>query len=222
MTSLGGNTIGSDIKIIEKRKHKNTDALSLSRFIKYKGHWVKKTIRRVAIWLVLRPEAGLIVPVEVISSSYGTGHPWAHTCSEIAIAPVRVDAARAGEPLDLYLTRTEARSSHWAWRWLWTWYCLEPEGIRTSLVRVWDKYTARATGCMETSTLARHGRSVWERSLQIARNKSFRLAGRGVQWQRLRSSSIRNFSNRKLLEDTVCTAREDGRACRYVGLILRA
>lgn len=25
------------------------------------------------------------------------------TCSEIAIAPVRIDAARAGEPQDLYL-----------------------------------------------------------------------------------------------------------------------
>ena len=48
------------------------------------------------------------------------------------------------------------------------------------LVRVWDKYTARATGCREASTLARHSRSVSaastvvrERSLQIARNKSF-------------------------------------------------
>lgn len=48
MTSLGGNTLGGDMKIIEKQKHKNTYALRLAHFIKYKGHWVKKTIRRVA------------------------------------------------------------------------------------------------------------------------------------------------------------------------------
>ena len=45
MTSLGGNTIGGEWR---HEKDKNADALSLPHFIKYKGHWVKKTIRRVA------------------------------------------------------------------------------------------------------------------------------------------------------------------------------
>ena len=72
---------------------------------------------------------------------------------------------------------------------------------------MWDKYTARTTGCMETSTLARHGRSVSaasaavrERFLQIARNKSFfRFAGRGVQRQRLRGSSSWEVTERRCL-----------------------
>lgn len=53
-------------------------------------------------------------------------------------------------------------------------------GVKSLVSKGMDKYTVRATGCMETSALARHGRSVLaalttlrERSLQIVRNKSF-------------------------------------------------
>jgi hypothetical protein len=40
-----------------------------------RGIWVTKTIRRVDICLVRRPEAGLYQPVDVVSPIDATGHP---------------------------------------------------------------------------------------------------------------------------------------------------
>ena len=72
------------------------------------------------------------------------------------------------------------------------WYRLELEGIKSLVSKSMDKYTVRATRCMETSAFARHGRSVRKRFLQITRNrKSHKLELRGV---------IYNDSDREQLE----------------------
>jgi hypothetical protein len=49
---------------------RSRDALQQKR-----GIWVTKTIRRVDICLVRRPEAGLYQPVDVVSPIDATGHP---------------------------------------------------------------------------------------------------------------------------------------------------
>lgn len=59
---------------------------------------------------LLRLDAGLIVPVDVISFYLSTRQDTLGLTPTlgIAFAPPRADASRAGERLDPYLTRTEA------------------------------------------------------------------------------------------------------------------
>ena len=94
--------------------------------------------------------------MDVISSRHATGHPWVRARSEIVNLPARRSSedGKNRQRTSLAL-RPEATTGCEGSGGCGVAYTV---GVRAWLVRAWDKYMARATGCMEISVLARHGR----------------------------------------------------------------
>ena len=117
--------------------------------------------------------------MDVISSRHATGHPWVRARSEIVKFPARRSSedGKNGQRTSLAL-RPEATTGCESSGGCDIAYTI---GVRAWLVRAWNKYMVRATGCMKTSVLARHGRSN-ERSLQVTRNRLSTENLRGVTY----------------------------------------
>lgn len=84
------------------------------------GKWATKTIQRLSTWLVFRPKARLIIPVDVTLFKLHNKTPLGLDLIWDCVHSSMDDMARAGKPLDLYLTCTKAWNCYLVWKWLWT------------------------------------------------------------------------------------------------------